>query len=64
MDEKKAALKSIRESFLFFGHDTSQLTGEELEERIIEGSKTIASYGVTVNEATEYLTLALKTLNN
>ena len=54
---KEETIKSIRESLESFGIDTSQYTGEEIEESIITFGTMAAKVGCTAAEAVEVFKL-------
>lgn len=46
-----ASIRSIRESFAWFGYPLDDLTDEEIEEGVMRVSASMASMGVTAEEA-------------
>lgn len=60
---RKYVCASIRENMLFFGYDLSHLTDEEMEERVAEGAKVIASTGFTTKEAAEAMRRLLQVVD-
>jgi len=64
--KKRRILRNIRESMLFFGYDTSRLSDEELEHRIIRSSLKLAKaarkLGITAAEAATIFNGAAKIL--
>ncbi|MFU1797359.1 hypothetical protein ACM1RC_26070 [Paenibacillus azoreducens] len=45
------AIKNIRSIFGLFGHDTYEMTDEELKEQVAKTSMKIRSLGLTMEEA-------------
>jgi hypothetical protein len=53
--KEKIAIESIRQNFILFGHDCSDMTDEEIKEGVKNVAKTIGSFGVTSEEAAKAL---------
>jgi hypothetical protein len=47
---RQEVLASIRQEFLFWGYDTSDLSDEELQRRIIENARAVGQLGLTREE--------------
>jgi hypothetical protein len=47
---REEILASIRREFLFWGYDTSDLSDEELQRRIIENARAVGQLGLTSEE--------------
>ena len=52
---RKKIIASIRESMLFFGHDLSDTTDEELEAAAVKASLALSCTGLTAKQAAEGL---------
>ena len=58
---RKKILSNIRGHFLFFGHDLSHLTDEQLNERIIVAAKGFSNMVATAEQAAKGLQCGQKT---
>ena len=52
---EKIMIEQLRQQFIFFGHDTSEMTDEEIKKGMANVAKTIGSFGATVEEASTAL---------
>ncbi len=53
--KQKIAIESIRQNFMLFGHDCSNMTDEEIKEGVRNVAKNIGSFGATTEEAAKVL---------
>ncbi len=58
--ERKIVIAQLRSHLKFFGCDTSDLTDEEIEQGVLEFSRGMSGFGVSVDEASEALALVNK----
>ena len=60
--ERKLTIAKIRSHLSFFGHDTSNMTDEEVEQGVTELGKAIGKTGITCEQAYENLAAMGKVL--
>jgi hypothetical protein len=54
---KEYYIKSLRNEFMLWGYDLSNVTDEQIEKRVIEIGKIIANTGVSSNQAAKNLSI-------
>lgn len=50
----KRALQNIRNTFAYFGHDTSRLVDEDIERGVIMLSEAMRTFGISSKEASDF----------
>lgn len=51
--DRQRSLRTIRETFAWFGYPLDDLSDEEIEESVMRSAEAFASAGMTMDEATE-----------
>jgi len=58
--QEKILIEQLRSELAFFGHDTTNMSDEEIKQGVKYLAKVMGSFGVTANEAAN----SLRTLGN
>lgn len=48
--QEKTTIERLRQGFIFFGHDTANMTDDDIKEGVNNVAKTIGSFGATADE--------------
>ena len=58
-EREKLCIIQIRNCFVLFGHDLSDVSDDDLKKGILESSKAVSNFGISVSQAADAMRYAI-----